>query len=142
MARKSWQEKLNIAKERRVVDVPLRMQRQLGGPGKLLIPHPLDVDTAIRRIPEGRVVTTGELRRQLAHEFGADTTCPMCTGMFLRIVAEASEERKAGKTPYWRVVGDDGKLNPKLPGGVAAQAAALRREGHTIKPGAQPRLTF
>jgi alkylated DNA nucleotide flippase Atl1 len=131
-SRKTWREKLEIAKERRIVEIPSAMRRRLGE-GKLLIPVPLDVDAMIRRIPEGRVMTTGELRKELARQFGADTTCPLCTGMFVRIAAEAAEERGGyDKTPYWRVVSDKGRLNPKLPGGVEAQAAALRREGHRV----------
>ena len=43
---------------------------------------------------------------RLAHWHNADVTCPLVTGIFLRIVAEAAEEeRLAGKsaiTPYWR----------------------------------------
>jgi alkylated DNA nucleotide flippase Atl1 len=129
--RKSWREKLEISKDRKIVDVPPRMQRRCGT-GKLLIPTPLDVDAQIRKIPNGRVMTTGELRAELARTYGADTTCPLCTGMFVRIVAEASEERGMNKAPYWRVIANDGKLNPKLPGGVEAHAAALRAEGHVI----------
>jgi alkylated DNA nucleotide flippase Atl1 len=132
--RKTWREKLEITKERKIVDVPTHLKRQWGE-GKLLIPTPLDVDAVIRKIPEGRVMTIGELRKELAQQFGADTTCPLCTGMFIRIAAEASEERGRDKTPYWRVISDNGKLNPKLPGGVEAQSAALRREGHVIAAG-------
>ncbi|HEY3738719.1 MAG TPA: hypothetical protein VGL53_02685 [Bryobacteraceae bacterium] len=85
-------------------------------------------------------MTTGELRKELAHQFGADTTCPLCVGMFLRIAAEAAEERGRDKTPYWRVVGDDGSLNPKFPGGATAQAEALRAEGHSITTGGKPAI--
>jgi len=35
-------------------------------------------------------------------------------------------------TPWWRVVGDDGALNPKYPAG---QAARLKEEGHEIVAG-------
>jgi len=38
-------------------------------------------------------------------------------------------------TPYWRVVKDDGRLNPKFAGGVEAQTARLEAEGHRITPG-------
>jgi len=66
-------------------------------------------------------------------------TCPLTTGIFVRIVAEAAEEeRRDGKkqvTPYWRVIRDDGSLNEKFPGGVAAQARRLKEEGHTVAPG-------
>ena len=132
--RKTWREKLESPKPRKIVDVPERMVRQCGE-GKLLIPTPLDVDAVIRQIPEGRVMTNGELRKELARRFGADTACPLCVGMFIRIAAEAAEERGLDKTPYWRVISDAGKLNPKLPGGVAAQAEALRREGHAVTSG-------
>ena len=66
-------------------------------------------------------------------------TCPLMTGIFLRIVAEAAEEdRLLGKcdiTPYWRIVGEDGKLNAKFPGGVERQAEHLREEGHAVEHG-------
>ena len=133
-ARKTWREKLEIDKPRKIVEIPDRMRRQCGE-GRMLIPTPLDVDAAIRRIPEGRVMTRGELRKELAHQFGADTSCPLCVGMFVRIAAEAAEEGGSDKAPYWRVIADDGKLNPKIPGGVEAQAAALRREGHVVAHG-------
>ena len=72
----------------------------------------------------------------LAEGHAADTACPLVTGIFVRIAAEAAEEdAAAGKTkitPYWRVVKDDGSLNPKFPGGVEAQAERLRDEGHAI----------
>jgi len=59
-------------------------------------------------------------------------------GAFLRIISEAAEEdRQNGKkriTPYWRVIKADGSLNPKFPGGVKAQAARLKEEGHKIIP--------
>jgi alkylated DNA nucleotide flippase Atl1 len=58
--------------------------------------------------------------------------------MFVRIAAEAAEEAaREGKTritPYWRVVKDDGSLNPKFPGGVQQQSERLREEGHHILP--------
>jgi alkylated DNA nucleotide flippase Atl1 len=54
----------------------------------------------------------------------------------LRIVAETAEEDKEkGKkrvTPYWRMLKDDGTLNPKFPGGEETQAEKLRNEGFTI----------
>lgn len=38
-------------------------------------------------------------------------------------------------TSWWRTLKAEGELNPKFPGGVAAQARLLRAEGHTILPG-------
>jgi alkylated DNA nucleotide flippase Atl1 len=99
--------------------------------GAMLIASPLAVAEAVEQIPEGRVMTVRTLREHLANRFGADYTCPLTTGIFLRIAAEAAlEEGDEGRqTPYWRVVRDDGKLLDKLPGGAAAQAKRLLAEG-------------
>ena len=101
-------------------------------PGKMLVSTPLELEAYIRRIPEGRVLTIGALRDVLAKDHRADYTCPITTGIFLRIIGEAAEEeRAAGKgnlAPYWRVVRDNGELVDKLPGGVEAQAKRLEKE--------------
>ncbi len=109
------------------------------GSGTLLIPKPLDVDALIRKVQKGKLVTVNQIRERLAKEYSADSTCPLCAGIFLRIAAETAEEDLSkGVTdiaPYWRVVKGDGRLNEKFPGGVKAQAAYLEQEGHTIEPG-------
>jgi len=106
---------------------------------RMLIPAPLDVDTLIRKIPKGKLATDKQIRERLARNFHADLTCPMTTGIFIRIVAEAEEEDlrngRGEVTSYWRVTKPDGSLNEKFPGGTEAQAAHLREEGHTIEPG-------
>ncbi|MFN0134170.1 MAG: hypothetical protein ACKVW3_16775 [Phycisphaerales bacterium] len=105
----------------------------------LLIPRPLDVDAAMRGVRKGRVQTMGELRARLARDAGAESACPLCTGIFARMAAEAAEEdRHAGRkriTPYWRTVRDNGSMNEKFPGGRQAQAAMLRTEGIRLNPG-------
>ena len=42
-------------------------------------------------------------------------------------------EGKKNITPYWRTVKVGGQLNEKYPGGLEAQAARLKTEGHTIE---------
>jgi hypothetical protein len=60
------------------------------------------------------------LRNDLATTFHADKTCPLTTGIFLRIVAEkAYEEYLGGKalkatTPFWRVITRGTPLAKKL----------------------------
>jgi len=102
------------------------------------VPTPLLVDGLIRKVPKGKLITVNQIRQRLAKEFKADATCPLTTGIFLRIISEVAEEdRQAGKkqiTPYWRVVKDDGSLNPKYPGDVEAHAELLKKEGHRITP--------
>ncbi len=139
-SRKSWREKLEKPPEGlpKVVEVPASWQRRMGG-RKVLVPTPLMADEVIRRVRKGKLITTNQIRQILAKQFEADSTCPMTLGIFLRIISEAAEEdRLNGKkqiAPYWRVVKDDGSLNPKYPGGVEAQAAYLAAEGHKIVPG-------
>ena len=135
--RKSWRAKLEKEQEPRVVDVPPKMAKRFGT-GKMLIATPLLVDALIRKVEKGKLVTVRQLRERLAKDFKVDSTCPLTTGIFVRIAAETAEEDlRMGRqeiTPYWRVIRDDGSPNEKFPGGVAAQASYLRQEGHTIEP--------
>lgn len=136
-SRTAWREKLerDVSK---VVQIPPRMAKKFGS-GTILIPRPLDVDALIRKAGKGSLITPTQIRERLARENEADMTCPLTTGIFIRIAAEAAEEDlRNGKkriTPYWRVVRDDGSLLEKLPGGVKAQAQRLEDEGHMIVPG-------
>ncbi len=138
--RKTWREKLEnpVAGLPKVVAVPDKWIKTMGG-RQILVPTPMMVDNYVRTVPARKLVTVGQIRRQLAEPFKADSTCPMTMGIFIRIISEAAEEdRQAGKrtvTPYWRVLKDDGSLNPKFPGGVEAHAEMLRAEGHKVLPG-------
>lgn len=117
-----------------MVLIPPKMSRF--GEGTMLIPTPLLVDRLVRQVPKGKLITGSELRRKLAEDFATNTTCPLTTGIFLRIAAEAAEEDRANGrhrlTPYWRVIKDDGSLNPRYPGGVKSQTRNLRAEGFTL----------
>lgn len=130
-----WREKLERQQQPKIVDIPARMQARLGR-GRMVIPRPLDVDALIRRVPKGKLVTVLQLRQELAKHSKVDVACPLCTGIFVRIAAEAAdEERRAGKkvvTPFWRVIGGEGRLNPKFPGGASAQKRCLISEGHKV----------
>jgi hypothetical protein len=133
-SRTRWREKLEKQQDHRVVKIPPKMSRF--GKGTMLIPTPQLVDALVRKVRKGKLVTLSELRRRLATDFATDVTCPLTTGIFLRIAAETAEEDRANGrkriTPYWRVVKDDGSLNPKFPGGVDNQARYLRGEGFTL----------
>ena len=105
------------------------------GAGKMLISCPADVEKEVAKIVKGSVLTMGELRNKLAQAHGADFTCPLTTGIFMKIIAFAAEDdRAAGRepSPYWRVVRDDWSLNEKYPGGIERQEAFLRAEGIEI----------
>jgi hypothetical protein len=145
-SRTPWRHKLehpNVPLPK-IVSLPVKWRARFGT-GTMAIAHPLDVDALIRTVPRGCIVTQAQLRALLAKKYRADHVCPLTTGIFVRIAAEAAEEdRRAGKrsvTPWWRVVRDNGSLNEKLPGGPAAQARMLRAEGFRVErgPGKQPR---
>src|SRR4030043_2279642 len=137
--RKTWRQKLEEEhpEHGKVVDVPPKMQSRFGT-GKMLIPRPLDIDSLIQKVPKGQLATVTQIREKLAKGAHAHCSCPVTTGIFLRIVAEVAEKDlsngKREVTPYWRVIKADGSLNEKFPGGVQAQAARLEKEGHIIEP--------
>lgn len=102
-----------------------------GGSTMLLAP-PLDYDTLMRQIPEGKLITVGKIREYLAAKHGADFTDPMTAGIFVTIAAWASFQRADDNPPYWRTLKANGELNPKYPGGTEAQRTKLEAEGHTV----------
>jgi hypothetical protein len=142
-SRTRWREKLEREDHSKIVQIPTSMEKRFG-PGTMLIAKPLEVDALIRMTKKGMLITVGEIRSKLARDHKTNTTCPLTTGIFVRIAAETAEEdAQNGKkriTPYWRVVRDDGSLNEKFPGGVKAQSRRLKEEGHSITPakGKQP----
>ena len=142
---RTWKQKLvqEHPSHGKVVAIPVRMQKRLGQ-GTMIIPKPLDVDAMMRKATKGKLITQSQIRAMIAKAKNVTSACPLTTGIFVRIAAEAAEEdRRNGKkriTPYWRTIKDDGKLNEKFPGGAKAQAAKLRAEGFTLLPakGKQP----
>lgn len=105
--------------------------RKYGGERMLLAP-PLAYDAAMRQAPFGRLITVGDIRAHLARAHGADFTDPITAGIFVSIAAWASSQRASDETPWWRTLKANGELNPKYPGGAAAQARLLEAEGHRI----------
>jgi alkylated DNA nucleotide flippase Atl1 len=134
--KKSWREKLADDKDfPKVVEITANMS-QRWGTGTVVIPAPREVDEIMRSVPRGRLTTINQIRARLAKRHGASIGCPITTGIFAGIAARAAGEDAAeGKkdiTPYWRTLKVGGVLNEKYPGGVEAQAAKLKAEGHTI----------
>ncbi len=127
---KSWLPKLRSDQQPKVV----RDRR-----GRMLVPTPMLVARAVRRVPNGRLITAERLRARLARAARVDLACPMTTGIFLSIIAGAAEEALANGdlpvAPYWRVVQPDGSLPEKFPVRAGAQAAHLRAEGHRLMRG-------
>ena len=78
------------------------------------------IDEYIQHIGFGKRIDTKTLRKDLALEHNADYTCPVTTGIFLRIVAEANYEKLQQGislkeiTPFWRVIEPNSALAKKL----------------------------
>jgi hypothetical protein len=87
---------------------------------RMLIPTPMIVKETVERLKPGESRTVAQLREDLARQFEAEVTCPLTTGIFLRIVAEAALVDLAnGKhlgsiTPFWRVIDPKSPLAKKL----------------------------
>jgi len=116
---KTWTEKLQSAKK----PVVKRLEFPFAGipaGSNMLISSPTDIENYIKQIPSGRTVTTETLRKDLAIGLQADYTCPVTTGIFLRIVAEAAYETYCNTkslkniAPFWRVIDPDSPLAKKL----------------------------
>ena len=102
------------------------------GGNRMYFAPPLDYDRVMRQVPEGKVITVGELREYFARQNQADFTDPITAGIFVSICAWASLQRSTDETPYWRTLKANGELNSKYPGGAEAQKVKLEAEGHTI----------
>lgn len=129
-------EKLNVSKQPKIVSpVPE------GFPGwqenrSMVVSTPREIDSIVRRIPEGRLVTLDSIRTHLRTKYATDMACPVSTAIFINIVAAAAEEMAARGdvdiAPWWRILKNGGLLNPKFPGGADAQAARLEAEGFMV----------
>jgi hypothetical protein len=132
--RKTWREKLADDKDLpKVIRLEPAAAKRWGGT-TLAIAAPREVDALMRTIPPGRVTTINELRSAIAEKHRAAAGCPITTGIFSWIAANAAEEALAAgekdPTPYWRTLKTGGEVNPKYPGGVNAQRRKLAAEGH------------
>ena len=135
--KKSWTEKLYDTKDfPRIEKITEKMSKRWGATGTIVIPSPLEVDELMCKIPKGQLTTINQIREYLAKKHGATICCPLTSGMFARIAAEAAEEQKQqgikDTTPYWRTLKEGGIINPKYPGGTENQKQLLEQEGHTI----------
>ena len=134
MAAKSWSEKFDCEKSFKIKILDKKIADMPEGSVMLIASPPL-IDGALRAIPYGKSMDTKTLRRDLAVAHGAEVTCPLTTGIFLRIVAEAALEKRAKGaamaeiTPFWRVIHPKSPLAGKLSCGRAFVAAQRKSEG-------------
>jgi len=134
--RKSWCEKLEDNKGLPQVEEITEKMSKRWGTGTVVIPAPMEVNEIMRKVPEGKLITINEIRAALAKKHKASIGCPITTGIFAWIAANAAEEqRQRGEkdtTPYWRTLKTGGVINEKYPGGVEGQKKLLEKEGHEV----------
>jgi alkylated DNA nucleotide flippase Atl1 len=111
-----------------VVEIPKDRERYFGCSGKMLKPSHLSVEALVEKIPRGAVITTAALRKTLAENHDAQTTCPFLTKRALLAIAEDPKTT----APFWRVVTATGEMVTAYPGGANEQARRLRAEGVAI----------
>lgn len=131
---KSWQEKMNSPHSPHVVVLEKPMWGQPAG-ARVFVTHPSQVKAYIDKIPSGKSKTIPEMRATLAKRNHADETCPLTTGILVRIVAEAAlEELRTGRklseiTPFWRIMDEKSPTAKKLNGGAEFIAKQRKAEG-------------
>ena len=114
---KSWKEK-NFSKENfEIKTIQENFWGHVAG-SKMLIPTPLMIQEYINQIESGKVSEIETMRNDLAIENSADFTCPMTTGIFLKIVAEYNYEKLNQKRvdicPFWRIIDPNSKFSERL----------------------------
>lgn len=135
--KKSWKEKLADDKGLPRVEQITDKLSPSWGTGTVVIPAPGEVDEFMRKVPRGRVTTINEIREALAKRHHATIGCPITTGIFAWIAANAASEDAAsgavGINPYWRTLKSGGVVNEKYPGGGEAQKRILEGEGLVVE---------
>lgn len=134
MARKSWSEKFNTRKEPEVKRVDEKFADIPAG-ATMLIATPAIVEAYIKEIPKGKRGDIRTMRKDLAAQYHAEYTCPVTSGIFLRIVAEkAYEDHMQGKkvnqvTPFWRMIDPASPAAKKLSFGTDFITMQRLKEG-------------
>jgi hypothetical protein len=119
MAKKTWIEKLQVKKEPQIIKIHKDFWGYKKGDA-MHISTPQIIENYIKQIAKGKAIDTVTMRNDLAIENNAVFTCPLTTGIFLRIVAEAANEQieqgipLKNITPFWRVVEPNSPLAKKL----------------------------
>lgn len=132
---KTWTEKvLDPTKEPQIKRLEKDFADMPAG-SKMLIATPKIVDDYVRHIPKGKSSSLAVMRNDLAVEYKVDYTCPVTTGIFLRIVSEAAHEQlMKGQpvhkvAPFWRIVDEKSSLNKKFSFGERFVRDQRKKEG-------------
>jgi len=143
--KKSWQEKLADKKNLPKI---LKLQKSFpcynavhkmgveAGDDVVLV-NPSEVIALMKQVPKGKLITIVEICKTLAEKHKVKGCCSLTAGIFImtaaNAVAEAAQEGRQLKIPYWRTLKANGELNEKYPGGTLAQKKILEQEEFTVE---------
>ena len=102
---------------------------------RMLVATPEIFEDYLRTIQKGESRNLKQIRKDLAKKFKAQHTCPVTTGIFLRIVAEANYQRMSQGlspekiAPFWRAIEPGSPLARKLSFGEELIAELRKAEG-------------
>jgi hypothetical protein len=141
----TWTQKLQCSKPAVIKTLDKAFADMPEG-SRMMIASPEIIDRYVRNLTPGQFITPKELRADLADSHKAEHTCPVTTGIFLRVVAEAAwEQHLAGVpmkdiTPFWRVIEPESPLAGKLACGLefirtqrSSEKAASKVKAHQSK---------
>ena len=134
---KSWIDKRDCEKSFKIKTIDKKFADIPKG-SRMLIASPPIIDEYVKSILHGEFVEPVKMRDDLAKEYNADKTCQVTTGIFLRIISEASYEEYNNDidlnviTPFWRIVDQRSKLAEKLNCGTSFIAQRQVEEGIKI----------
>jgi alkylated DNA nucleotide flippase Atl1 len=129
---KSWADKMNKPELPKIVNLPPDGAKKMGGKTMVVAP-PSAVAKLMAKVPEGKIATVAELRGALARQFKTETACPLTTGIFIWLAANAAAESGDAKFPFWRTTKAKGELVAKYPGGMMRQKKMLEAEGAKVE---------
>jgi hypothetical protein len=116
---KNWNDKIVSSRETQSKILTVNFADMKIGEN-MFIANPKIIDSYIRNIPSGKLVDSKTMRKDLALQHSCDVTCPVTTGIFLRIVIEAANEKYLegvplkDLTPVWRIFSMKDPIAKKL----------------------------
>ncbi len=133
-SKQTWTQKLNADKVSKVKHIDFNFS-DIPANSNMFIATPQIINNYVKNIPVGKTVAVQTMRKDLAIENNADYTCPVTTGIFLRIVAEAGFEQYQATnslkdiTPFWRIIEPNSALAKKLSFGQVFIIDQRKKEG-------------
>ncbi len=131
--KKTYTQKLNESKVHKIKTIDFDFA-DIPANSTMLIASPKIIDDYVNQIPKGKIADVKKIRRDLAASFNADYTCPVTTGIYLRVVAEAAYEKYVSTksikkiTPFWRAIDPKSALAKKLSCGAEFISERLNEE--------------